>query len=59
MASIEEKTASNGTRYRARITLKGHPRLSETFTTRRAAERWAQKLETAIREGRYMPTRQV
>lgn len=58
MASIEARTTRKGIRYRARITLNGHPRLSETFTTRRAAERWAQKIETAIREGRYAPTKQ-
>lgn len=56
MASIETRKQSDGTtRYRVRITLKGHPRQSETFPTRRKAERWAQKTEAAMREGRYAP----
>ncbi len=40
MAHIEKRKTSKGeTRYRAQVILKGQPRVSETFSTRRAATR--------------------
>jgi integrase len=41
--------------YRAQVRLKGCPSQSETFRTRRDAERWARSLESAILEGRHFP----
>ena len=55
MASIEKRQTKQGIRYRARITLKGHPRLSETFTTRREAVRWAERTTEALRSRRFQP----
>ncbi len=55
MASIEKRRTKQGIRYRARITLKGHPRLSETFTTRREAVRWAERTTEAMRQRRFQP----
>ena len=55
MASIEKRQTTQGIRYRVRITLKGHPRLSETFTTRREAARWAERTTEALRAGRFNP----
>ncbi len=55
MASIEKRQTKQGIRYRARITLKGHPRLSETFTTRREAVRWAERTTEALRSRRFDP----
>ncbi len=55
MASTEKRQTERGTRYRVRITLKGHPRISETFTTRREATRWAERTTEAIRQRRFQP----
>lgn len=55
MASIEKRQTRHGVRYRARITLKGHPRLSETFSTRRKATRWAERTTEALRQRRFQP----
>ena len=61
MASIEKRQTTQGTRYRARITritritLKGHPRISETFATRREAPRWAERTTEAMRQRRFQP----
>ena len=55
MASIEKRHTKQGIRYRARITLKGHPRLSETFNTRREATRWAERTTEALRFRRFQP----
>ena len=55
MASIEKRPTKNGIRYRVRITLKGHPRISETFKTRREAQRWAERTTEAMRQHRFEP----
>ncbi len=56
MAHIEKRTTSRGeTRYRAQIILKGHPRVSETFGTRREAKRWAERTTEAMRQRRFEP----
>lgn len=56
MAHIEKRRTSKGEiRYRAQITLKGHPRVSETFSTRREATRWAERTTEAIRQRRFQP----
>ena len=56
MAHIEKRKTSKGvTRYRAQIILKGHPRVSQTFSTRREATRWAERTTEAIRQRRFGP----
>ena len=55
MASIEKRQTKEGVRYRARITLKGHPRISETFDTRSKAKLWAERTTEAMRQYRYQP----
>ena len=55
MASIEKRQTKDGIRYRARITLKGHPRISETFDTRSKAKLWAERTTEAMRQHRYQP----
>lgn len=56
MAHVEKRrTSKGGIRYRAQITLKGHPRVSETFSTRREAERWAERTTEAMRQRRFKP----
>ncbi len=56
MAHIEKRKTSKGKiRYRAQIILKGHPRVSETFSTRREATRWAERTTEALRQRRYKP----
>ncbi len=56
MAHIEKRVTAKGvTRYRAQIILKGHPRLSETFSTRREATRWADRTTEAMRQRVFQP----
>ena len=56
MAHIEKRTTKRGEiRYRAQIILKGHPRVSETFSTRREAKRWAERTTEALRQRRFDP----
>ena len=57
MASIQRLTSPRTGRvaYRVQIRLKGHPAQSETFRTRKDAERWAGSIESAILEGRHFP----
>ncbi len=54
MAHIQERTDSTGkTHYRVQVRLKGRPTQSATFERKTDAKRWAQQIETAIREGRH------
>ena len=56
MAHIEKRKTSKGEiRYRAQITLKGHPRVTETFGTRREAQLWAERTTEAMRQRRFEP----
>jgi len=56
MATIyKRKTGEGETRYRAIVTAKGHPRVSRTFSTKRAAEKWAATQEREIDEGTFSP----
>jgi len=51
MATIRKRNH----RYQVQIRLKGHPLVTETFTRKMDAERWAAKTETEILEGRFFP----
>lgn len=54
MATIQERTTDDGkVRYRVVVRLKGFPSQSATFRRKTDARKWAQKVETEIREGRY------
>lgn len=54
MAAIEKRVSKNGQEsYRVKIRLKGHPPVTASFERITDAKRWAQKVETEIREGRY------
>lgn len=54
MASIQKRTSQNGEiSYRAQIRLKGHPPETASFERLTDARRWAQNIESAIREGRH------
>jgi integrase len=54
MATIEKITRSDGTAYKAVIRKRGQGqgKISKTFKSRKAAERWARKTEAGIEENR-------
>lgn len=54
MPTIEERKAPDGkASYRVKIRLKGAPPESATFTRKTDAKRWAEQIQSAIREGRH------
>lgn len=54
MAAIESRRNSDGTvTYRAKVRLKGLPSQTATFKRKTDAQRWVQKVETELREGRH------
>lgn len=57
MASIQRLTSplTGSTSYRVQVRLRGHPGQSETFRSRKDAERRAASTESAILEGRHFP----
>ena len=57
MASIQRiKSPLTGViSYRAQVRVKGRPTKSETFPNKKEAEKWANGLESAIRENRHHP----
>lgn len=56
MASIRERIDASGKKkYHVQIRLKGFPPQTETFDSKTFAKQWAQRVETELREGRYMP----
>ncbi|QJY33652.1 site-specific integrase [Diaphorobacter sp. JS3050] len=56
MASIRERIDASGKKkYHVQIRLKGFPPQTETFNSKTIAKQWAQRVETELREGRYMP----
>lgn len=57
MAYIEERKSGNGEiSYRVQVRLKGFPIQSATFERKTDAKKWAQQVESAIREGRHFKT---
>lgn len=57
MANIQERVAKDGkTTYRVQVRLRGYPSQTATFNRKTDARRWAQQIETAIREGRHFKT---
>lgn len=54
MAVIETRRGSDGsTTYRAKVRLKGLPPQTATFKRKTDAQRWVQKVESDLREGRH------
>ncbi len=54
MASIKERIDKEGNvRFQVQVRLKGYPSQTETFLRKTDAKRWAQEMETKLREGRY------
>ena len=54
MANIEERRSKDGAvTYRVKVRLRGHAPVTATFERKTDARRWAAKIETEIREGRY------
>ena len=57
MANIQERVSKDGkTTYRVQVRLKGYPTQTASFQRKTDARRWAQQVETAIREGRHFKT---
>ncbi len=56
MATIVPIQGKDGIRYRVQVRLKGSRTESANFKRKTDAKKWAAKLETAIREGRYFPS---
>jgi integrase len=57
LAVIEKRKTKDGKiQYRVKIRLKGYPPQTSTHETGRDAKRWAQDIESAIREGRHFKT---
>lgn len=57
MASIEKRTDATGaTSYRVKVRLKGATTQTATFERLTDARKWAQSIESAIREGRHFKT---
>ena len=55
MASIRERIDASGKKnYHVQIRLQGFPPQTKTFDNKTVAEQWAQRVETELREGRYM-----
>ena len=56
MASIRERIDATGKKsYHVQIRIKGFPPQTQSFDNKTIAKQWAQRVETELREGRYMP----
>lgn len=57
MATIRARRGRDGkVSFQAMVRLKGHPPQSATFTRKTDAVRWAEQIQSAIREGRHVST---
>jgi len=58
MASIQriKSELTGAISYRVQVRVKGRPAQLETFPNKREAERWAQSVESAVREQRHFPS---
>ena len=56
MASIQERKKNGKPSYTAKIRLKGHQPVFQTFTRKTDAVRWANQTEAAIIDGRFFKT---
>ncbi len=54
MPGIEKRTNKDGSfTYRARVRIKGHPSISESFNSLTLAKKWKRNTESAIEQGRF------
>ncbi len=54
MQGIEKRINKDGSfTYRARVRIKGHPSISESFSTLALAKKWKRDTESAIEQGRF------
>ena len=57
MATITERKGKDGKNvYRVQVRMKGHPVETATFPRKTDAKKWAQDIESAIRDGRHFKT---
>jgi integrase len=57
MATIQKRIGKDGAvSYRVQVRLKGHPTETASFERKTDASKWAQNIESAIREGRHFKT---
>lgn len=57
MATIQKRVSKDGkVSYRVQVRLRGYPPQSACFSRKTDASRWAQQIETSIREGRHFKT---
>ncbi len=52
---IKRKNPSGNFSYQVKIRVKGYPPVTDTFSKKTDAERWAQRTEADIREDKYFP----
>lgn len=54
MKGIDKRIHKNGTvSYRARVRIKGHPVLSQSFASKTLAMKWKRDTESAVEQGKY------
>ena len=54
MQGIEKRTNKDGSfTYRARVRIKGHSSISESFNSLTLAKKWKRNTESAIEQGRF------
>ena len=54
MKGIDKRIHKNGTvSYRARVRIKGHPVLSQSFASKTLAMKWKRDAESAVEQGKY------
>lgn len=53
MAMFEKRERKDGTRYRAKVRIRGFPMVEKTFDKLSDAKIWAQQIETSIRKGEF------
>ncbi len=56
MATIVKRDTKDGTAYQVKVRLKGYPPQSACFERLTDAKKWAQDVESAIRDGRHFKT---
>ncbi len=54
MATIEKRQRNKGVVYKAKVRVKGHPSVSQTFKKLSEAHEWAEETEEALRNGGYI-----
>lgn len=56
MAVIRERISASGAKsYHVQVRIKGFPPQTKTFVSKTVAKQWAAKVETELKDGRYLP----